>query len=78
MFPALGVEPATLAVPGEDTQSEDSGGAEGIEGAKEAESAKEAEGAEGTSEAKGAEGADSKSDERETTSEKPREENASS
>ena len=98
VFPALGVEPATLAITGEDTQSEDSGGAEVVEGAKEAEgaegaesakeaekaegaegaeSAKEAEGAEGTKEAEGAEGADSKSDERETTSEKPREETES-
>ena len=101
VFPALGVEPATLAVPGEDAQSEDSGGAEGAEGAKEAEGvegaegaegaeeaeeaekaegaegAKETEGAEGAKDAESAEAADSKSDERETASEKPREENES-
>lgn len=89
VFPALGVEPATLAVPGEDAQAEDSGGAEGAEGAEEAEEAEKAEKAEGAEcaeeaegtkeaeKAEGAEGADSKSDERETTSEKLREENES-
>lgn len=65
VFPALGVEPATLAVPGEDGQSEDSGGAE---------DAKDAESTEG---AEGAESADSMSAERETTSEDAREETKS-
>ena len=65
MFPALGVEPATLAVPGEDGESEDSGGAE---------DAKDAESTEG---AGGAESADSMSAKRETTSEDAREETKS-